>query len=101
MIQERQGSLWQAPVVSYCILLYDRERFQISMIQGGANIRAKPFVEVSPTASVAAMGVSGLDPGYVRLREPITDCCTGSQKPLSAEHTACYHYFIHGNKPRG
>ena len=44
------------------------------MIQGGANIHAKTFVEVSPTAGMAAMGVSGLDPGYVRLREPITDC---------------------------
>ena len=43
------------------------------MIQGGANIHAKIFVEVSPTARVAAMAVSGRDPGYVRLREPITD----------------------------
>jgi hypothetical protein len=44
------------------------------MIQGGANIRARTFIEVSPTVGVAAMGVSGLEPGYVRLREPITDC---------------------------
>ena len=44
------------------------------MIQGGANIHAKTFVEVSPTTGVAAMAVSRLDPGYVRLREPITDC---------------------------
>ena len=43
------------------------------MIQGGANIHAKTFVEVSPTAGVAAMAVSGRDPGYVRLWEPITD----------------------------
>jgi len=71
------------------------------MIQGGANIHAKPFVEVSPTASVAAMGVSGLDPGYVRLREPITDCCTGSQKPLSAEHTARYHLLHSWQQTKG
>ena len=73
------------------------------MIQGGANIRAKPFVEVSPTASVAAMGVSGLDPGYVRLREPITDCwlLTGSQKPLSAEHTARYHLLHSWQQTKG
>jgi hypothetical protein len=44
------------------------------MIQGSANIRAKTSVEVNPTAGVAAMGVSGLDPGYVRLTEPITGC---------------------------
>jgi hypothetical protein len=44
------------------------------MIQSGANIRATTPVEVNPTAGVAAMGVSGLEPGYVRLNEPITDC---------------------------
>ncbi len=71
------------------------------MIQGGANIRAKTSVEVSPTAGLAAiMGVSGLDPGYVRKGAHYR-LLTGSQKPLSVEHTAYYHYFIHGNKPRG
>ena len=72
------------------------------MIQGGASIRAKTSVEVSPTAGVAAMGASDLEPGYVRQGAHYR-LLTGSQKPLLECGTYSTLPLLHswdGNKPR-